>query len=90
MNVIPTGRQNYNSSCVRMIILQLEDYSLVRSFAEEEGLPFCVDMKQFWSLLAFLIFYVFYLLIGGCVFSAIECPAEIAAKNANGKEEQTR
>ena len=43
-----------------------------------------------------IMFYVLFLMIGGWIFSAIECPAEIEVKNkvnvsvyknANGKEE---
>ena len=38
------------------------------------------------SWLALLVFYVLYLLIGGYIFNAIECPGEMAEKEREATE----
>ena len=37
-------------------------------------------MHHIWKWLSFLIFFMLYLLLGGYLFNAIECPQELAAK----------
>ena len=49
-----------------------------------------INMRSLLGWLVYLILYVLYLMIGGCVFKTIECPAEVAAnKKQNGREEVT-
>ena len=43
-------------------------------------------MMSLRSWLALLVFYVLYLLMGGYIFNAIECPGELAAKEREAAE----
>ena len=43
-------------------------------------------MMSLRSWLALLVFYVLYLLMGGYIFNAIECPGEIVEKEREATE----